>query len=509
MLLFRRFSLSAILLSLVVPFAAAQQQRSKVELVPNETVFTIVTALNYCGYDMDLDTSLPVRAEVRTQVQRAVGQNPEANAAAREMCTFYRDHRSADASRDLSQYISLALSLGPAPDFKPRVKEADLPPDASYVLGFVPLASNFYRSAHIGQIWANVQPQYQQLIDKIYEPLANMILATDIYLKIPISGSAVRHFVIYVEPMVGPGHVNARNYGEDYFLVAAPSEDSLPLEQVRHTYLHFALDTQAMKRPTAMKKLEPVLMEIQKAPLDDVYKHDAALLVTESLIRAIEARMIPGKNVEQKRLDEVGKDMAEGYILTRYFYEALIKFEPESQSLSNAFPDWLYYMDIGHERKVAQETNFAARTSSTEVLEGKAGAKAASLSPIEVAEQKMSQGDLVEAEKLAQPIANGNGADSSRAYLLLGQIAIRNRDKDNAIKYFETTLRTATDPQLIAWSHIYLGRIYDVDDERDMAVKHYQAALRSGYDSPQLKAAADRGLKSPYERRGSSDQDKQ
>jgi len=92
--------------------------------------------------------------------------------------------------------------------------------------------------------------------------------------------------------------------------------------------------------------------------------------------------------------------------------------------------------------------------------------------------------------------------------MLLGQLATLNRDKENAIRYFETTLRTSKDSRLIAWSHIYLARIYDVDQERDMAVKHYQAALRSGDTSPQVKAAAERGLKSPYERRGSSDQDK-
>jgi tetratricopeptide (TPR) repeat protein len=110
---------------------------------------------------------------------------------------------------------------------------------------------------------------------------------------------------------------------------------------------------------------------------------------------------------------------------------------------------------------------------------------------------------------MAQQIASDKGSDSSRAYLVLGQIATLNRDKDDAIKNFETTLRTAKDSRVIAWAHIYLGRIYDVDQERDMAVKHYQAALRSGDDSPQVKAAAERGLKSPYERRGSSDQDKQ
>lgn len=483
------------------------QARSKVELEPNETIFSVVTAMNVCGYDDDLASSDPVRAEVRAAVQRAIGQSPEAGVAAREMCAFYRDHVPGDPNRDLSQYISLALSLGPPPDFKPTVKEADLPPDASYVLGFVPLVAKFYQAAHLGSIWNSVQPRYQEIIDKIHDPLANMILATDVYLKNPISGTSARHFVIYVEPMVGPGHVNARNYGDDYYLVGAPGGGAMAQDEIRHTYLHFSLDSLAMRRPAAMKKLQPILDAVQGAPLDVAYKRDMSLLLTESLIRAIEARLIPGKNAEPQRQQAVDNDMAEGFVLTRYFYENLVKFEPQSVSIKDAFPEWLYYMDIGKQRKVAEETTFASK-AGTEVVKNKSAEKQPQ-SNIEVAEQKMRTGDLAGAEKMAQEIASANGPDAPRATLLLGQVATLNRDKDKAISYFETTLRMAKDSALIAWAHIYLGRIYDVDDERDLAVKHYQAALRSGDNSPQVKAAAERGLKSPYERRGSSDQDKQ
>ena len=507
MLLFRRLFLSGVLCLLLSPLALGQPQRSKVSLETSETLFTIVTAMNTCGYNVDLAHSAPVREDVRTAVDAALGQSPEASAASREMCTFYRDHMASDPSRDLSQYISLALNLGPAPDFKPRVKEADLPPDASYVLGFVPLAANFYRAAHLGDIWNRVQPQYQQLMEQVHEPLSNMIMATDIYLKMPISGTAARHLVIYLEPMAGPGQVNARNYGDDYFLVVSPTGNALPLDQIRHTYLHFTLDAMALKRPAAMKKLDPVLKEVQNSPLDDVYKRDAALLLTESMIRAIEARLIPGKNIDQKRQEEVDTDMAEGFVLTRYFYDALVKFEPESTSLKDAFPDWLYFMDISRQRKVAAETKFTTK-APTEVVKSKTAGPEKGASQIDVAEQKMSDGDLPGAEKIAQEVASENGEDSARAYMLLGQLSTLNRDKDNAIKYFETTLRIAKDPRLIAWSHIYLGRIYDVDQERDMAVKHYQAALRSGDDSPQLTAAANKGLQSTYERRASPDQDK-
>ena len=65
--------------------------------------------------------------------------------------------------------------------------------------------------------------------------------------------------------------------------------------------------------------------------------------------------------------------------------------------------------------------------------------------------------------------------------------------------YFERTLTRSTDPKITAWSHIYLGRIADLKEDRDSALKHYQAALAADDKSPETKAAAERGLRQPYE----------
>jgi tetratricopeptide (TPR) repeat protein len=496
-----------VLVCLALSSLLVAQQKSKVELESNETIFAVLTAINSCGYNADLRGSDPVRDEVRNAVSQMIEKSSAAADTNQELCSFYKEHQQADSDRELSQYISLALNMGPAPDFKLKVKEADVPPDASYILGFVPLVAKFYSAAELHKVWNRVQPRYDELIAKVNEPLANMILTTDVYLKNPISGFLGRQFVIFLEPMAGPGQINARNYGEDYFLVTAPINGSLPMDKVRHTYLHFILDPLVMKRPAAMKRLDPVLKDIQTAPLDESYKRDATLLVTESLIRAIEARSIPGKNVETRREKEVADDMADGFVLTRYFYDSLIEFEKGPTGLKDAFPDWLYYMDVGKLHKIANETQFATNARS-EVVKA-APKQRASQNPLDMAEQKIREHDLAAAEKLAQPVAEARGAEAPRAEFILGQVATLNRDRENAIKYFEDTLRIAREPKLIAWSHIYLGRIYDVDQERDMAVKHYQAALQAGDNSPEIQAAAQKGLKSPYERKISSEQEKQ
>ena len=63
------------------------------------------------------------------------------------------------------------------------------------------------------------------------------------------------------------------------------------------------------------------------------YKQDFLLLVTGSLVRAVEARL-------DHKPEAVDQALKEGYILTPYFSEALVKFEKEEQSMA------LYYTSM-------------------------------------------------------------------------------------------------------------------------------------------------------------------
>jgi tetratricopeptide (TPR) repeat protein len=215
--------------------------------------------------------------------------------------------------------------------------------------------------------------------------------------------------------------------------------------------------------------------------------------------------MIPGAAAaEPKRENDVTQDMAEGFVLTHFFYDQLLNYEHGPTGIKDAFPDFLYNLDVSHEMKVAQGIQFSA-SGRAEVVKGKIRGPEAD--PLEQAQMKLVSSDFAGAQKLAQAVAEQKGPDAPRAYLMLGQIATLNKDEDSAIHYFQETLRTAKEPRLIAWSHIYLGRIYDVDQQREEAVKQYQAALQAGDDTPQTTAAAKKGLEAPYQRRAAPEQD--
>ncbi len=131
--------ISALILA-ALPCAA--ENPTKATLDVNETLFSIVSALNVCGYDQELAASSPIRQEVRTDLVKA-SELPQAAAAADAMCRFYREHRQNDTAHDVAQYVSLALNVGNPPDFTPKWQEADMPDDAAYVLGFTPLLKSY------------------------------------------------------------------------------------------------------------------------------------------------------------------------------------------------------------------------------------------------------------------------------------------------------------------------------------------------------------------------------
>lgn len=487
----RTVILTALLASLSC--AAAAQERATLDV--SETLFSVVAAMNVCGYDQELQSSSPIRMAVRADLVEA-SKSPAASVAAKEMCRYYQDHRQGDAAHDLAQYISLGLSLGPPPDFAPKIKEADLPPDATYVLGMVPLVKDYYAAARLHSIWLKHQPEYLGLIDQYHGPVSEMINSTDRYLRMPMSGYAGRSFNVYLEPMIAPAQVNSRNYLQDfYYVVVSPSGDNIHMEALRHTYLHFVLDPLIAKRATSLDRLKPVLASVQTAPMSEEYKTDAGLLVIECLIRAIEARTPPDPRLpEKERMALVQRDEAEGFVLTGYFYEQLRDFEKGGTGLQDAFPDWLHNIDVAHEKKRASEITFATK-SEPEVMQA---SKRASQKKIDLAELALASGNPAEAGKLAQDSLQAN-EDPGRAYFVLAKVASFSGDMQGAQADFQKALAAGKDSHVVAWSHIYLGRILDLQGERESAVVQYKAALATNDVPADAKSSAERGLQQPYE----------
>ena len=485
----------ALSLALVLVVASSfAQNRPQVSLETSETLFTVLTAINTCGYDQELNASDPLRTQIRSEVAKAVANTAGAQDVIALMCGFYRQHQATEAARDLSQYVSLALYLEEPPAFTPKVKQTDLPPDAAAVADGVPLMQAFYQKIGLHAIWERHRGRYTELTEIYHDPLAKMTFDTEIYLKLPSSGYLGRQFTVYLDAMGAPSQTNARNYASDYYVVISPtSSTTIKMQQIRHTYLHYLLDPLAMKNGSLFKRLEPLLLDVKMAPMDEAFKSNISLLVTECLVRAIEERLTKVPEAERAQgIDEADK---EGYVLTRYFYDAMSKFEKDPASMRNAYAEMLTSIDVGKEMKRASLVQFSGE-AAPELLH-LAGRRNEHL--LLNAERRLAAGDPETAQKLAQQALDEQEEDAGRALFILAEIATANRDMEGARTYFERALQTAHEPKVIAWSHIYLGRIFDLKEDRFAALDQYRAALNSAGTIPEAKRAAQRGLDQPYE----------
>jgi tetratricopeptide (TPR) repeat protein len=251
----------------------------------------------------------------------------------------------------------------------------------------------------------------------------------------------------------------------------------------------------ALKNGASIMRLEPLLDTVKTSPLEEGFKTDISLLVTECLVRAIEARTLGPKTPETERTQMVEKSEQEGFILTSYFYNALLQFEKEPTGMRNAYAEILGRIDLGREKKRASQIEFAQKAAPELLHLSRPNDEHLLLT----AERRLSVGDTQAAQKLAQEALDENREDQGRALFILAQVATMNRDMQGARSYFEQALQVAQEPKVIAWSHIYLGRIFDLQENREAALDHYRAALSAGNTLPEAKAAAQKGLQQAYE----------
>jgi tetratricopeptide (TPR) repeat protein len=504
-----------------------------ISLTSAESLFVVASALNMCGYDEGLNESAPVRKQVRDEIDKALTASEDARAKRDAVCLFIAQHRMTGTELDIAQYISLALYLTPPPEIETTADLSEMPPDATQVAEIVPLLQDFAIAVDLHGIWLTVHRTYDEAADQVHDSLSQMIVSTNLYLKMPAGTYDGRRFIVVIEPMLSPSTVNARIYGTDYVVVVSPVNGKIPMGDIRHTYLHYVIEPLLYARANAIDRTQPILKEIRDAPIAFRYRSDTVPLTVECMIKAIEARTmdtgIPNYKIpanvdrsllapyfheqqlnEQKqelvRLAAVQHDMRQGFVLTQYFYDQMIQFEKDPASLKDTIGEMVYGMDVDEQVHRARQIQFDKQADS-EVL-GRSTPRP--LTGMDLAEARLSNGDVAGASAMAQKaIANQSGtpasaADSAHAWFILARAAVMTGDPEQAIDDFQKTLAISKEQRLLAWSHIYLGRLLDLDCKRDEAVSEYKLALtvRDGREDTRL--AAERGVKSAYAVNGHS-----
>jgi tetratricopeptide (TPR) repeat protein len=484
--------------------AVPTQEQSPINVEASPQIFATMCALDASGFDVDESAvgQMPERLKLRAALMAMKG--PAADAVRQ----FYRQHALADSSEMLSQYITLALVIGPPPDFKFLGDAESLPPDALPIRGFQPLLADFYQAAQLEVRWQEIKPEYQPALAQYRSALSRIVTISDAYLReiVKPNGST---FTVYVEPFVG-SRINFRNYGAAYAVVVGSRNDAA-VRAIQHAYLHYMLDPMVLRNQKAILKKSQLLQVAGRAPeLPSEYQSDFVSLFDECLVRAVDLRV---RNLPQSQLDaDLAREDASGFILVRPLIAQLKVFEKSEPAMSYYFPDLINGIDVGAEEARLQNLKFAnGPTSVGEELSFSQATRASEL------DHMLAEGD----QAIAQQNAAGAAAifgqivakypNNPRALYGLAIASVLSGKAGRAKELFEKVVAHSssaesadpapgrhTDPEVLAWSYVYLGRIHDLEQDRESAVSAYRAALDVDGAPEAARIAAQNGVEAPY-----------
>jgi len=487
------------LLPLVLLAAAAHAQaplpRQRPHIAPatnitvdgNEAMFATMCALYASGFESDVSTDnwSAFRAQMRDRLRKQ--QGPAVDAIRQ----FYRQHESRDTAEMLSRYVWFGIVSGPAPKFQPVLRRDELPPDLLTLEGFSEILSAYYTEQNIGQLWRQVQPIYNQEIERLHEPISQIVLVANTYLRELNNPGQLRTFSIIVEPLVGR-ITNVRNFGDHYAIILSGSED-IPTDVVRHAFLHFLLDPLPLMYPHIIAVKRPIYEIAAKAPrLPADLRDDFPSWFGECTVRAVELKL--KRMSPSEREVALNSNDADGYVMVRPIFKGLSDYEKNEPSMRNYFPEMVRNMDVKAEVARASALTFARETTpeqsaqlASENLNRRRRSASATLpdDPGTIAQLTDGERLIADHNPRAAEAAFKNVLakypDQIRAWYGLGLVALLDHDGPRAKEVFgrlTTGEHAATqDPMVLAWSHVYLARVLDEEGQLEKSKSEYQAAL--------------------------------
>lgn len=495
-----RHWIAVLLVVALVPVSSVAEQASEVESIAGVDrdirVFTVVAALNVAGFDVEFAPRYhPVREALRERLRESV--DPDLR---NRLAEYYAENRGDTAHEDeFSRYISLALNLTDPPDMELVTGDQFLPPDARGLEGFVELLNEFYSQARISQIWVQLAPAYDEVLDALAGPLRAALVRTDAYLRMPPGSTGGRRLAAILELAAPINSVQVRNYSENMYVVFGYAAQ-VPVEDVRHAYLHLLLDPLVNRSREDLSRNDGIMDLL--AGVEGVrpeYAEDFQIMVSESLIRAVELRTATDASRRAALMDTAYRS---GLLLTPFFVDRLAEFEDIPTGIREFFPEIVMAIDASRERARFQE-RFQEIELVEEVRRPAEVPEPPPSDPVQdllVEGQKaFNSGDDAAARNAFETVLYQHDSDSGPALYGLALLASRDGDSDAARNYFRRTLESeSSEPSMRVWSHVFLGRILDIECDRDAALAEYKAAVDLGDDTNGAQAAARRGIAGPF-----------
>jgi tetratricopeptide (TPR) repeat protein len=452
---------------LTLPYAAYAQRTELGQLDASPTLFTVMAAINAAGYDAQLDSpnNHPLRKAVRDELAK---KNIPSLVAIKQ---FYAKHPQVDP------YISFAIACDGAPKFTINKREMDIPPDVIALEHLSPLLAAFYKEAGIEDLWQRSQPAINQYIERYHRPVVDAVLQVNAYLRQQTSGLARSRFQIFLELLAAPNQVQMRSYGFLYAVVITPSPD-VRIFDVRHAYLHYLLDPLSTHWADVLDRKKGIGDHAFRAgALSDSVKQDFLQLTSESLIRAVEARL-------DRDPASVQKSLLQGYILTPFFSEQLPLYESQETDMATYYKPMIQSIDVMKEEARLSKVNFDSTSAPGHSVRAAAPPPpplTGAAKTLKDADYAYDAHDLETAKKLYLEVLQQPPVEDAhaQAYYGLAHIAALQKDPETSQRLFLKTLElNPPQPQTKAYTLIYLGKLAAASGEPEQAVKYLQDALK-------------------------------
>jgi tetratricopeptide (TPR) repeat protein len=480
-----------LLVFLAGAFSARSQTGETGQLDASPTLFTVMAAINEAGYDAELSSpnNDPLRAQIRAELAK---QNIPSLAAIKN---FFEQHRKRTDTEELAQYISFALAAGPPPAFAFKVRDLELPPDVVPLKNLSPLLAAFYKEANIAGLWQQSQPEIEKYLVRYHQSVSEAVLGVNAYLRQQTSGFKGRRFQIFVELLAAPNQIQTRSVANDYTIVITPSSE-VRTADVRHAYLHYLLDPLATRYQEVLERKKPIIDHAMRAEaLDDSFKQDFLLLATESLIKAVEARL-------DRRPASVQQALRQGFILAPFFSEHLAVYEKQEQAMLFYYPELVGAIDLKSEDRRLTQVEFdkqapvrLAPPRLGHTVEPEPPPLTGAAKTFDDAETAYTARDLDKAKSLYLAVLQQTDDKTihGAAYYGLARIAALQKDPETANKLFEKALELEPEPQIKAWVLVYLGRLAVAAGDSGQAGHYFESALQVKGASAAAQQAATQG----------------
>jgi tetratricopeptide (TPR) repeat protein len=296
----------------------------------------------------------------------------------------------------------------------------------------------------------------------------------------------------------------------DHYAIILSGEDEVPVDVVRHAYLHFLLDQLPLKYSHVVIVKIPLFEVAAKAPrLAEDLKDDYFAWFSECTVRAVEMKL---KKLSPGERDEtLDRNDADGYVAVRPIFRELTNYEHAEPSMKLYFPDLVRAIDLKVEQPRVASIKFAEAPDEAQAskLSNEEITRRKKLAPTTVPNDQDAIAALTEGERrLAEK--NPRAAeisfkhvlekypDQTRAWYGLGMVAVLDHDAVRAKEVFGRLTvgehAALADPMVMAWSHVYLARILEDEGQLDRAKAEYQAVMTLQGAPSQAQQAAQKGL---------------